>query len=236
MPVTRGTAREKLEDPALCEQLPVRDYLDNVLVRTNGALVAGYELKGITSYFGSDEERDRSKVMLGALLKSIPEQSMRMQVRYEVVEDLGNLLDLYAAQDRSGNDIAHALDAFRLEAWRQKVEAGHYFRPVLHIYFIWDPKVHHRVTGKSESSRNNFWSLSARACIERSRQEHEELLAEFESLLLGIEATMQAAELGARRLTDQELFVETKRALNPVESDARPYVPGEERLEYQQRP
>ena len=31
---------------------------------------------------------------------------MRMQVRYEVVEDLGNLLDLYTAQDRSGNDIA----------------------------------------------------------------------------------------------------------------------------------
>src|SRR6266852_1913963 len=232
MPLTQEQYDKKLEDPALCEQLPVRDYLDNVAVRTNGALVAGYELKGITSYFGSDEERDRSKVMLGALLKSIPEQSMRLQVRYEVVEDLGNLLELYTAQDRSGHDVTIALDAFRMEAWRQKVEAGHYLRPVLHIYFIWDPKIHHRVTGKSESSPINLWSLSARAGIERSRQEHEELLAEFESLLVGIEATMQAADLGARRLTDQEMFVEAKRALNPIEPDARPYVPGEERLEY----
>jgi hypothetical protein len=232
MPLTHEQHERKLEDPALCEQLPVRDYLDNVMVRTNGALVAGYEVKGITSYFGSDAERDRSKVMLGALLKSIPEQSLRMQVRYEVVEDLGSLLDLYTAQDRSGHDIARALDAFRLDAWRLKAEAGDYLRPVLHIYFIWDPKIHHRVTGQMDTPRRDLWSFSARTCIERSRQEHEELLAEFESLLLGIEATMQAAELGARRLTDQEMFVETKRALNPLEPDARPYIPGEERLEY----
>jgi hypothetical protein len=232
MPLTQEQYDKRLEDPALCELLPVRDYLDNVAVRTSGAMVAGYELKGITTYFGSDEERDRSKVMLGALLKSIPEQSMKMQVRYEVVEDLDNLLNLYTAQDRSGHDITHALDAFRLDAWRQKVEAGHYLRQVLHIYFIWDAKIHHRATGKSDTLRSNLWSLSARACSERSRQEHEELLAEFESLLVGIEATMQAADLGARRLTDQEMFVETKRALNPIELDARPYVPGEERLEY----
>jgi hypothetical protein len=69
MPQTQEQYDKRLEDPALCELLPVRDYLDNVAVRTSGALVAGYELKGITTYFGSDEERDRSKVMLGALLK-----------------------------------------------------------------------------------------------------------------------------------------------------------------------
>jgi hypothetical protein len=232
VPLTQEQHERKLDDPALCEQLPVRDYLDNVMVRTNGAFVAGYEMRGITSFFGSDEERDRSKVMLGALLKSIPEQSMRMQMRYEVVEDLGSLLDRYTAQDRSGQEIVQVLDSFRLETWRQKAGAGHFLRPVLHVYFIWDPRIHHRVTGKADAPRKNMFSLSARACIERSRQEHEELLAEFESLLLGIEATMQAAELGARRLTDQELFVEAKRALNPLEPDVRPYVPGEDHLEY----
>ncbi|HEX7284915.1 MAG TPA: hypothetical protein VF532_01965 [Candidatus Angelobacter sp.] len=232
MPLTQEQHERKLDDPALCEQLPVRDYLDNVMVRTNGTFVAGYELRGITSFFGSDEERDRSKVMLGALLKSIPEQSMRMQVRYEVVEDLGSLLDLYREQDRSGEEIVRALDSFRLEAWRQKADAGHYLRPLLHLYFIWDPRIHHRVTGKTDAPRGNVWSLSARASIARFRREHEELLAEFESLLLGIETTLQASELGARRLTDQELFVEAKRALNPLEPDVRPYVPGEDRLEY----
>lgn len=231
MPLTLEKHQKQLNDPALCEQLPVRDYLDNVMVRTSGALVAGYELRGITSYFGSDEERDRGKVMLGALLKSIPEQSMRVQLRYEVVEDLGNLLEVYASGDRSGHEIGQILDAARLETWRQKAEAGHYLRPLLHIYLIWDPLVHHRITGKT-AKRTFSWSLSTKACIERSRREHEEFLAEFESLLVGIESTMQAAELGPRRLSDQELFLETKRALNPLDRDGRPYTPGEDHLEY----
>jgi hypothetical protein len=231
MPVTWEQHEKKLDDPALCELLPVRDYLDNVLVRTSGALVAGYELRGITSYFGSDQERDRSKAMLGALLKSIPEQSMRVQVRYEVVEGVGNLFALYTAQNRSGSEIGRTLDVARLEAWEQKAEGGHYLRPLLHIYLIWDQAIHHRVTGKA-TRRTPSWSLSAKTAIKRSRREHEELVAEFESLLVGIEATMQAAELGPRRMTDQELFLEAKRALNPLEPDTRPYSPGEDHLEY----
>src|SRR5215472_6008063 len=231
MPITWEQHEKRLDDPALCELLPVRDYLDNVVVRTSGALVAGYELRGNTSYFASDQERDRNKVMLGALLKSIPEQSMRLQVRYEVVEDVGNLFEIYTAQDRSGNEIGQTLDAVRLEAWEQRAEAGHYLRPMVHIYLIWDPAIHHRVTGKV-TRRSPSWSLSTKAAIERSRREHEELLSEFESLLVGIEATMQAAELGPRRLTDQELFIEAKRALNPLEFDTRPYTPGEDHLEY----
>src|SRR5262249_24141336 len=98
MPLTQEQFERKLDDPALSEQLPVRDYLDNVMVRTNGALVAGYRLRGITSYFGSDQDRNRSKIMLGALLKAIPEQSMRVQIRYEVVENVGDLLEEYKAR------------------------------------------------------------------------------------------------------------------------------------------
>src|SRR6266446_3224277 len=63
MPVTWEQQQKKLEDPPLCEQLPVRDYLDRVMVRTNGAFVAGYELRGLASYFASDEGRDRGKLM-----------------------------------------------------------------------------------------------------------------------------------------------------------------------------
>ena len=49
MPDTWEQHEKKLDDPALCELLPVRDYLDSVLIRTSGALVAGYELRG--NYF-----------------------------------------------------------------------------------------------------------------------------------------------------------------------------------------
>ncbi len=91
MPLTLEQHEKKLRNPAVCELLPVRDYLDNVVVRTNGSFVAGYELKGLTTYFASDDGRNRGKLMLESLLRSIPEQSMRVQLRYEVVEDLGRL-------------------------------------------------------------------------------------------------------------------------------------------------
>jgi hypothetical protein len=225
-----------LNDPSVCELLPVRDYLDGVMVRTNGALVAGYELRGVHAYFASDEERERNKVMMEALLKAIPEQSMRMQIRYEVVEDLGDLLAAYTEQNRLGDDAEaiHALDAMRLGAWGAKAESGHYLRPLLHIYFIWDPRVHHLVMGKPDKRPLNLSlsALSAKSAIQRSRQEHARLVAEFESLLTGIETTLEAANLGARRMDEQELFLEAKRAMNPLDPDRKPHIAGENFLEY----
>jgi type IV secretory pathway VirB4 component len=231
MPLTQEQHEKKLQDPPVCEQLPVRDYLDKVMVRTNGALVAGYELRGVASYFASDLERNRTKTMLEALLKAIPEQSMRVQIRYEVVEDLGDLLDRYRAGSKSERIEVAALDEARMENWRKKAEDGQYVRPLLHAYYIWDPRIHHQVTGKPLKQKLSF-NLSARAAIRRSERQHRELLAEFESLLVGIEATMQKSELAPHRLSDQQLFLEAKRALNPLEPDTREYVPGEDHIEY----
>ena len=232
MPLTLEQHERKLRDPAMCEQLPVRDYLDNIVVRTNGAFVAGYELKGLASYFASDEGRDRGKLMLEALLRSLPEQSMRVQFRYEVVEDLGDLLEQYGEAQQSERAEVIALDELRVERWRMKEANGHYMRPLLHVYFIWDPVVHRRIAGKPLKPTGKLFSLSARKCIERGCQEHHQLLAEFESLLRGLETTLEAAELGASRLTDEDLFLEAKRALNPLAPDRRPYRRGEEQLEY----
>jgi type IV secretory pathway VirB4 component len=232
VPVTNEQYEKKLHDPALCEQLPVRDYLDNIVVRTNGSLVAGYELRGLTTYFASDEGRDRAKLMLEALLRSLPEQSMRVQIRYEVVEDVGDLLAEYAAGQRSDKDEVIALDDLRIERWRTKEIDGCYMRPLLHAYFLWDPILHHRLAGKPEKPRGRIFSLSAKKCIERSRGEHAELIAEFESLLHGVESALEAAELGARRLADEELFIEAKRALNPLSPDRRPFRRNDEQLSY----
>jgi type IV secretory pathway VirB4 component len=232
MPLTINEHEKALMSPAICEQLPVRDYLDNVVVRTDGSFVAGYALKGLTTYFASDEGRNRCKLMLESLLRSIPEQSMRLQIRYEVVEDLGDLLERYAIEQDSANSGLRSLDAVRIERWKKREAAGFYARAILHAYFIWDPIVHRRVTGKKAPSRTAAFSFSSSKCIERSRQEHSELLSEFESLLSGIEATMQAAELGANRLSDEELFLEAKRALNPLQPDTRPYRQEEEPLLY----
>ncbi len=232
MPITLAQHEKKLQEPALCELLPVRDYLDNVIARTNGAFVAGYELKGLTSYFASDEGRDRGKLMLEALLRSIPEQSMRVQIRYEVVEDVGDLLNKYEAGQKSEREEAIELDLRRVERWTSKVATGHYMRPLLHVYLSWDPVLHRRLAGKPLKPKGDLFSLSARKSIERSRQEHQDLLAEFESLLRGVETALEAAELGARRLNDEELFLETKRALNPLNPDRGRYRRDENELEF----
>ena len=48
MPMTHAEHDRKLKAPAVCELLPLRDLPvgDNIMVRTNGAFVAGYELRG----------------------------------------------------------------------------------------------------------------------------------------------------------------------------------------------
>ena len=230
MPITLAEYERRLEEPTLCEQLPVRDYLDKVMVRTSGAFVAGYRLAGLAAYFAGDDERDRAKYLLGALLRSLPEQSMRLQLRSELVEDLGALLPAYAAQQQPSGEIPRALDAERMQAWERREAAGGYLRLLLSAYFLWDPRL--SSARASSQFRNGGWSLSTRAAAERSRREHQQLLGEFENLLAGIEAAMIAAGLGPQRLDEQELFLETRQALAPLEFESRPYDPAEDWRDY----
>ena len=89
MPARNKRLDRALDEPAVCDLLPVRDYLDSLMVRTSGALVAGFQLQGAMSYFADDEGRNEKKRHLEALLRTIPEESMRLQFRFEVAEDLG---------------------------------------------------------------------------------------------------------------------------------------------------
>ena len=63
----------ELHSPALCEELRIRDILDNVAVMTSGAFVAAYELSGVHSYYHTEEMRNRAKESLEAVLRSMPE-------------------------------------------------------------------------------------------------------------------------------------------------------------------
>jgi type IV secretory pathway VirB4 component len=229
MPLTARQWEESLRQPALCELLPVRDYLDNAIVRTNGSFVAGYETTGLNTFFHSDETRNRTKETLEALVRSLPERSMRMQVRYEVTEGHGNLTERYVKEQAIENPVLQALDRERLKMWNGRQEEGHYLERRLHMYFIWNPDVHHEspeFEWRKTRKKANKWSLSANKCIERTLREHQDLVSEFESLMAGVQATLEAAGMQPRRMTDQELFLEAKRALNPLAGDLRPYKQG----------
>lgn len=62
MPVTAAKHEESLRRPALCELLPVREYLDGVMVQVDGSLVAGYELTGINGFYHDDSKIGRAHV------------------------------------------------------------------------------------------------------------------------------------------------------------------------------
>jgi len=228
MPMTMREHEEFLHQPALCELLPVRDFLDDVMVRTNGAFVAGYELGGINSYYHSNAERNRTKATLEALVRSLPERSLRMQVRFEIVEGFGDLCGRYRDQLRTGNATLQSLDGVRMEAWKRKGASGFYLRSLLHVYFHWDPGVHHEaprsgISGGFAKRVSAGWGLSAEKCIRRTRREHEDLLSEFGSILTGIEQTLLATGMTVRRMNDGELFRELKRAMNPLLDDRVAY-------------
>src|SRR5579871_4056941 len=229
MPLTARQWEESLRQPALCELLPIRDYLDNVMVRTNGSFVAGYNAIGLNTFYHDDDTRNRTKETLESLIRSLPERSMRMQVRYEIGEGNGNLAERYAREQRTENAILQALDRERLRMWRAREGDGDYLNRRLHFYFIWNPDVHHdspEFEWRRTRKKGKSWSLSADKCIQRTLREHQDLLAEFESLITGIEATLSATGLAARRMTDQEMFIEIKRSLQPLGDDKRPYKLG----------
>ena len=227
MPTMWKQHEKSLSEPGLCELLPIRDYLDDVMIRLSGEFVAGYVLKGAVSYFADDAGLNTIKSHLEAILRTIPEESMRLQFRFEVTEDLGDLLQRYQDCSRTQDEATLEMDQNRLAIWQRKEAGGEYLRRMTHLYLIWDPERHHRVlavsgkTAKRNKDGGGF-SLSTRKIVQRTLKEHIDLMSEFESLLNGIESAMVAAGLDPQRMSDQDLFLETKRALAPLRPDPLP--------------
>jgi type IV secretory pathway VirB4 component len=220
MPTTRAKHEESLRRPALCELLPVREYLDGIMVQVDGSLVAGYELSGLASFYHDDEIRNRSKHALEALIRGLPERSMRLQLRFEITEGIGAPRSLYPQLNRNESAVLQEMDRVRMERWDDREKKGYYLRHLLHAYFVWNPRIHHELAENLAGKRR--FSLSVEKCVERARREHDDLLSEFGSLLAGVEQTMVATGMSVRRMSDDEMFLEAKRALNPVLEDRSP--------------
>src|ERR1700745_33405 len=103
MPKTIAEQQKELDHPAMCDLLPVRDFLDNVMVRDDGSFVAGVRIHGAMTYFATDDDRNQLKFFLESLLLVIPEESMRLQFRYEVVQAATEMIDEYDAARTSSD-------------------------------------------------------------------------------------------------------------------------------------
>src|SRR5215469_2215435 len=111
--------------------------MDNLLIQLNGSFVAGYRVSGICSYYASDEERSRTKLLLEALIRSLPEQSLRLQARFEIAEGAGDIIARYSREQHSPSVVLQTVDREQTAAWMTKNAAGYYLDQSLYFYFIW---------------------------------------------------------------------------------------------------
>ena len=135
MPLTMERYQKSLAQPPLCEQLRVRDLTDNLLIQLNGSFVAGYRVSGIHSYYASDEERNRTKLALEALIRSLPERSMRLQARFEIAEGDGGLITRYNQEQKNPSAVLQAVDREQSNSWLKKNAEGFYLQHMLHFYY-----------------------------------------------------------------------------------------------------
>ena len=240
MPKTTEERLKEITRPAVCDLLPVRDFLDDVMIRADGSYVAGFHLGGALSYFMDDEGRNQTKRTLESLFLTIPEESMRVQFRYEVIENVGSLLERYEAARTTTLPHVIAMDQQRVEDWRGADRAGEFLTRVAAVYFIWNPEVHARGMAESggplkkkDDAKNSgggiigwfkslFSSVSVSKNITASRAKHFENLNRFESLIMGMETSLTTAEMRPKRMTHEDLFLEIKRSLFPTEPDTCP--------------
>ncbi len=235
MPMTYAEHEKKLKAPAVCELLPLRDLPDgdNVMVRTNGAFVAGYELEAFLptsrpTAIGIRPNR-YSRRSSEAFPTSACAFSSDMRSR-STLETCSTAMSINSAPSNRRSWPSTRIGSGC--GW-QKEQNGYYFENRLHIYFIWDPSIHAKLYHSAQQNRKlGGFTISQKKAIQRTRKEHETYLAEFESILRGVEGSMEAANLGPRRLSTQELFEELKHSQHPTRRDRRAYIPGEEMFEY----
>ena len=207
----------ELHNPAMAEELRIRDILDGVAVMTSGVFVAAYELSGLYSYYHTEEMRNRAKESLEAVLRSMPERSMRFHLRFEIRQDTGDVIRRYADCARSSNTVLASIDEERRTRWLEKETAGEFLDYRLYAMFYWDPLTHQSEPGHEwEEKLRRTWSLSTGKCIQRTRAEHDRLIAEFTSLLVGIETTLAVTGMRIERLDNEGLFLLIARGINPL--------------------
>ena len=126
----------ELHNPALCDELRIRDILDHVVVMTSGAFVAAYELSGVHSFYHTEDMRNRAKESFEAVLRSMPERSMRLHLRFEIRHDTGGVIRQYADCARNSSMVLGSIDAERCSRWLEKEAAGEFLDHVVDCFKV----------------------------------------------------------------------------------------------------
>src|SRR6266705_2993662 len=220
----------------LAARVPISEIRDGLIVRPGGSFCAGWECSGVATQFASAERLEAASTALDVFIKSIRHPEIELQFRYVIDYETPRVLEARKALG-CANSPAAWLEDNRLAFWRSAIDAGHMRSIRLLAFLSWKPK-RTRETGSAASRfAAAFWQgliqdglgklpsvlrtavkeTRTKALVQRNREEHHRLAAEFHQILetyrVGLEAIAPV-----RRLSEPQLVELVYHALNPTES------------------
>jgi hypothetical protein len=231
----KGTRNEKLLS-SLAARIPISEIRDDLIVRRDGSFCAGWECVGTATQFADAERLEALSSSIDAFIKGIRHPEIELQFRYEIEYEMPKVLDERTSRSNCVNSPAAWLEENRVSFWRSAIDAGQMRSIRLLAFLSWRPSRTWETRSAGSRFAANFWQGLAqegfgklpritraalndsrtRALVQRNRQEHNRLVAEFNQILetyrIGLEAITPV-----RRLDEHELVRLIYRSLNPAD-------------------
>jgi len=220
---------------SLAARIPISEIRDGLIVRRDGSFCAGWECSGIATQFASAERLEAVSSAIDAFIKGIRHTEIELQFRYVI--DRETTRDLEARKALGcANSAGVWLEENRLSFWRSAIDAGHMRSIKLLAFLSWKPKRTWETRSAASRFAAAFWQgliqdglgklpsvvrtavkeTRTKALVQRNREEHHRLVAEFNQILetyrVGLEAIAPV-----RRLCEPELVELVYHALNPTD-------------------
>lgn len=230
-----GTRNEKVLS-SLAARIPISEIRDDLIVRRDGSFCAGWECVGTATQFADAERLEALSSSLDAFIKGIRHPEIELQFRYEIEYEMPKVLDQRTSRSNCVNSAAAWLEENRVSFWRSAIDAGQMRSIRLLAFLSWRPSRTWETRSAGSRFAAAFWQGLAqegfgklpritraalndsrtRALVQRNRQEHNRLVAEFNQILetyrIGLEAITPV-----RRLDERELVQLLYQALNPAD-------------------
>jgi type IV secretory system conjugative DNA transfer VirD4/TraG family protein len=221
---------------SLAARIPISEIRDDLIVRRDGSFCAAWECSGIATQFADAERLEAVSSALDAFIKGIRHPQIELQFRYLIDYETPQVLEERKAQANCINSPAAWLEENRVSFWRSSIDAGQLRSIRLLAFLSWRPTRTWETRSATSRFAAAFWQgltkdgfgklpsivraamndARVKALVQRNREEHSRLVAEFNQVLetyrIGLEAITSV-----RRLAESELVRLLYRSLNPAD-------------------
>ncbi|MGH9640829.1 MAG: hypothetical protein ACRD3Q_00240, partial [Terriglobales bacterium] len=233
---SRANTPDERSLSSLAARIPISDIRDELIVRRDGSFCAAWECAGIATQFADAERLESLGSGLDAFIKGIRHPEIELQFRYVIDWQTPQVLDERKASGNCVNSPAAWLEENRLSFWRSSIDAGQVRSIRLLVFISWKPTRNWETRSATSRFAVALWQGLAhdglgkiatvlrmavaeartKALVQRNREDHNRLVAEFNQILetyrLGLEAIAPV-----RHLTEAELVRLIYSSLNPAD-------------------